>query len=106
MRSMKNSLDSEKEIRTTLEFDIARLRSEIADMTAAHAKEKNNNERQINDLKYQNEENIRQTNLRNDDITNLNKQIDALNLTIEAKDNTIQNLKDSVVEAEMKTGKA
>jgi cell division protein FtsB len=59
----------------------------------------------MNDAKYQNEENIKQIKLRFDEIQTLNKQMDALQMTIDMKDEQIKNLKDSVVESEIKARK-
>jgi hypothetical protein len=68
------------------EFDITKLRHEIADLIADKTKSANNHERAMKDLSYQNQENIKQISLRNDDIQSLNMKIDALNMTIESKD--------------------
>ena len=105
MRSTKSALEAEKQMRTTAEFDLGKMRIELAEVHAAKAQHHNQHERDMNDLKYQNEENIKQISLRNDDITELNRQMDALNLTLEARDEHIILLKDSVVEAEIKTRK-
>jgi len=59
----------------------------------------------MNDLRYQNEENIKQVNLRNGDIKDLMMQMDALNMTIDTKDEQIEQLKDSVLQAEIKARK-
>lgn len=52
LRSTKSQLDNEKQIRTTAEFDIQKLRVELQDQISAATKAKNNQERQMNDLKY------------------------------------------------------
>ena len=52
LRSLKNQLDAEKEIRTSQEFDITKLRHEIADLIAEKTKNTNNHERAMRDLSY------------------------------------------------------
>ena len=66
-------MDAEKQMRTTAEFDIQKMRIELSELNSAKTQMYNQHERNMNDLQYQNEENIKQTNLRNDDITELNR---------------------------------
>lgn len=106
LRSQKQALDDEKQIRTTIEFDLQRMRIEIQELEASKQKAGVDHQKAMNDLKYENEENIRLLNLRNDDIQELHRQMDALNLTIDAKNQQIEDLKNSVVEAEIKSRKA
>lgn len=40
--------------------------------------------------------------MKNDDLAELGKKIDALELTVESKNKTIENLKESVIQAEIK----
>ena len=97
IRSQKSQLDHEKEMRVSSEFDIAKLRHEVADLIAQKTSEHNKHERAMNDLRYQNEDNIKNRNLKVDEIEANEKQIEALHMVVESRDNTIIDLKESVI---------
>jgi len=71
LRSCKSQLESEKEMRTTAEFDIQKLRLEISDLSSAKTYGQSQHTRAMDDLKYQNEENIKKLNIQADDINEL-----------------------------------
>ena len=56
----------------------------------------------MDDLKYQNEDNIKMLGIQIDEINELQKQLEAKNLVIEARDNHILDLKESIVQSEIK----
>ena len=56
----------------------------------------------MNDLKYQNEENIRNWNLKIDELQEANKKIEGLNLILDGKEQQIQELKGAIVQGEIK----
>lgn len=56
----------------------------------------------MDDLKYQNEDNIKKLGLLADEINELQKQLEAKNLVIEARDNHILDMKESIVQSEIK----
>ena len=56
----------------------------------------------MNDLRYQNEANINQLNLKINEIEENEKHIENLNTVIEHKEHTILDLKESVVQSEIK----
>jgi len=56
----------------------------------------------MDDLKYQNEDNIKKLDIQTDEINELQKQLEAKNLVVEARDNHILDLKESIVQSEIK----
>ena len=57
----------------------------------------------MDDLKYQNEDNIKKLSILGDEIDELHKQLEAQKLVIESRDNHILDLKESVVQSEIKS---
>ena len=53
MKAAKSQLESEKEIRTTAEFDIQKMRTELTDLQAQINKDRHDNERLLKDLRYE-----------------------------------------------------
>ena len=51
----------------------------------------------MDDLKYQNEDNIKKLSIQVDEINELQQQLEAKCLVIEARDNHILDLKESIV---------
>ena len=73
------------------------MRLEIADLSSAKTYEENQHRKAMDDLRYQNEDNIKNLNLQGDTIEELQKQLENAGMTIEAKDNQILDLKESIV---------
>lgn len=92
-------------MRVNSEGDIARLREQLADSMATSAKEIENLRRALDDMKYQNEESIRQINLKNEEIESMMDQLDNLGKIIEKKEWEIADHKSSICHLEMKNRK-
>jgi len=92
-------------MRINSEGDIGRLREQLADEMATSLKDKDNLRRAIDEMKYQNEESIRQINIKNEEIESLMDQMDNLAKIIEGKEHTIADLKATVLQLEMKNRK-
>lgn len=92
-------------MRINSEGDIARMREQLADQMATSLKEKDNLRRAIDEMKYQNEESVRQINVKNEEIESLMDQMDGLAKIIEKKEFAIADLKASVLQLEMKNRK-
>lgn len=73
------------------------MRLEIADLSGAKTYEENQHRKAMDDLRYQNEDNIKNLNLQGDTIEELQKQLENAGMTQEAKDNQILDLKESIV---------
>jgi chromosome segregation ATPase len=92
-------------MRVNSEGDIARLREQLADAMATSAKEVENLRRALDDMKYQNEESIRQINIKNEEIESMMDQMDNLGKIIEKKEWDIADHKASICHLEMKNRK-
>ena len=68
-----------------------------ADLSGAKTYEENQHRKAMDDLRYQNEDNIKNLNLQGDTIEELQKQLENAGMTQEAKDNQILDLKESIV---------
>ena len=89
-------------MRTTGEFDLQKLRLEMADLISAKTYEENRHKKEMEDLKYQNEDNIKNFHLQTEKNNELQKQLEAGAMTLEAKENQILDLKESIVQCEIK----
>lgn len=92
-------------MRINSEGDIARMREQLADQMATSLKEKDNLRRALDEMKYQNEESIRQINVKNEEIESLMDQMDGLAKIIEKKEFDNADLKASILQLEMKNRK-
>lgn len=104
-RQLKNQYDNERQMRINGEGDISRLREQLADQMATSNKELENLRRALDDMKYQNEENLRQINIKNEEIECMMDQMDNLGKLIEKKEWDIADLKSSICALEMKNRK-
>jgi hypothetical protein len=64
---------------------------------ANNGKEIDNLRRALDDMKYQNEEGIRQINLKNEEIESMMDQLDNMGKIIDKKENDIVDLKASIM---------
>lgn len=87
------------------EGDISRLREQLADAMATSNKDLENLRRALDDMKYQNEENLRQITVKNEEIECMMDQMDNLGKLIEKKEWDIADLKSSICGLEMKNRK-
>ena len=104
-RQLKNQYDNERQMRINGEGDISRLREQLADAMATSNKDLENLRRALDDMKYQNEENLRQITVKNEEIECMMDQMDNLGKLIEKKEWDIADLKSSICGLEMKNRK-
>lgn len=89
-------------MRINSEGDISRLREQLADSMSTGATEIDNLRRALDDMRYQNEEGIRQINIKNEEIESMMDQMDCLSKIIQKKENDIVDHKASICQLEMK----
>ena len=102
LRTVKQQLEDEKTIRVTQEFDITKLRLEIQDLTKSKNQDFNRKQQELKDLEYQNEENIRNWNLKVDELQLAAQKIDAQSQILDNKEEQINVLKAAIVTGEIK----
>lgn len=99
---LKTQYEDERQMRINSEGDISRLREQLADSMATGATEIDNLRRALDDMRYQNEEGIRQINIKNEEIESMMDQMDYLSKIISKKENDIVDHKASICQLEMK----
>ena len=92
-------------MRINSESDVARLREQLADHLSTSKVEIDNLRRALDDMRYKNEESCRQISLKNDEIESMMDQMENLTAIIEKREDTIVDLKQTVVDIEMKNRK-
>lgn len=68
---MKTNYENERQIRLNSEGDIQRLREQLADALSSSKQETDNLRRAVDNMKFANEESVRNVNLKNEEIENL-----------------------------------
>ena len=68
---MQTQYENERSMRINSEGDIGRLREQLADQMASSQKEVETLRRAIDDMKYTNEEQLRQINVKNEEIESM-----------------------------------
>jgi hypothetical protein len=81
------------------------LREQLADSVAQGKQDTDNLKRALDSMKLQNEENIRQINIKNEEIESMMEQLDSLGQIIEKKENYIADLNQNIMFIEMKNRK-
>jgi chromosome segregation ATPase len=92
-------------MRINSESDVARLREQLADQMTSSKVEIDNLRRALDDMKYKNEESVRQINLKNEEIESMMDQMENLTAVIEKREDNIVDLKQTIVDIEMKNRK-
>lgn len=101
-QQLKTQYEDERQMRINSEGDISRLREQLADSMSTGATEIDNLRRALDDMRYQNEEGIRQINIKNEEIESMMDQMDSLSKIISKKEDDIVDLKASICQLEMK----
>lgn len=102
VKAAKSQLESEKEIRTTAEFDIQKMRTELTDLQAQLNKDRTDNERLLKDLRYELEVTKNALAVKVNEMEELQRKNENLQLTVETREATIEDLKQSIVQCEIK----
>ena len=102
VKAAKSQLESEKEIRTTAEFDIQKMRTELTDLQAQINKDRHDNERLLKDLRYELEVTKNALAVKVAEVDDLQKKIENLTMALDTRDATIEDLKQSIVQCEIK----
>ena len=92
-------------MRINSESDISRLREQLADQMSTSQQEIETLRKALDDLRYQNEEAIRQINIKNEEIESMMDQMDNLSKIIKRKEDDIVDQKTHVTQLEMKNRK-
>ena len=102
LKATKSQLESEKEIRTTAELDIQKLRLELSDLQAQSTRDRHEHERDMKNLNYEHEQNLQALHLKVVEIDELQKKLEYSDMTVETRNATIDELKQSIVQCEIK----
>ena len=92
-------------MRINAEADISRMREQLADQMSTSLKDVENLRRALDDMKYQNEEAVRQINIKNEELESMMDQMDNLGKIVEKKENYIADIKSEILLLEMKNRK-
>ena len=92
-QQMQVQYENERAMRINSEGDISRLREQLADQMAQSKKEIDTLRRAIDDMKYTNEEQLRQINVKNEEIESMMDQMDNLSKIIGQKEDNGVDLK-------------
>lgn len=102
---LQKQYQDERLMRINAEGDISRLREQLADEISSSRKEIDNLRKALDDMRYKQEESIRNINVKNEEIEAMLDQLDNLSKIIERKEEHIVDLKSSIAQLEMKNRK-
>lgn len=78
------------------------MRHEIADLMASNRQLEAKHKKNVQDLHYQHEETLKNLTHKTDEIITIEKKLEAQIMTVEVRDATILDLKEAIVDSEIK----